>query len=304
MAWRQAIIWNTTVPIHWRIYAALGQDGLICKHLHETHIFTQNVLMKKCRMLLKMLSIGVLNDVQLTWCDCLSSFLIWTYWKQRRIYRNYTLTIEYLHVIITRTNGARWGPFKTCLSDFEMHPRVYGVRADDPLTKLVGSVRGTSLIHSSYRAVCGVVDINSIRGITIEGLSWKRGISWWRHRMETLLSLWEGNPPVIGGFPSQRASSTELWCFLWCLSEQAWKKRDLRDPWYVTLMQVDMLTGGHCRGYYSGTFSSFKSAVSYNQISCSDSTKGDGTHWTVIRMNARLNNPLNDRWFLVWLFWT
>ena len=175
MAWRQAIIWNNTVPIHWSIYAALGQDGLICKHLHETHIFTQNVLMKKCRMLLKMLSIGVRNDVQLTWCDCLSSFLIWIYWKQRRIYRNYTLTIEYLHVIITRTNGARWGPFKTCLSDFEMHPRVYGVGVDDPLAKLVGGVRGTSLINSSYRAVCGVVDINSVRGITIEGLSWKRG---------------------------------------------------------------------------------------------------------------------------------
>ena len=31
--------------------------------------------------------------------------------------------------------------------------------------------------------------------------------SWWRHQMETfsaLLALWQGNPPVTGGFPSQR----------------------------------------------------------------------------------------------------
>ena len=30
---------------------------------------------------------------------------------------------------------------------------------------------------------------------------------WWRHQMKTisaLLALWEGNPPVTGGFPSQR----------------------------------------------------------------------------------------------------
>ena len=39
--------------------------------------------------------------------------------------------------------------------------------------------------------------------------------------METisaLLVLCEGNPPVNGGFPSQKASDAELWCFLW--SEQ------------------------------------------------------------------------------------
>ena len=35
--------------------------------------------------------------------------------------------------------------------------------------------------------------------------------TWWRHQMEmvsTLLALCEGNPPVTGGFPSQRASNT------------------------------------------------------------------------------------------------
>ena len=30
-----------------------------------------------------------------------------------------------------------------------------------------------------------------------------------------------GIPPVTGGFPSQRASNSEIWCFLWYLPEQA-----------------------------------------------------------------------------------
>ena len=37
--------------------------------------------------------------------------------------------------------------------------------------------------------------------------------SWWRHGMETLsalLALCGGNPPVTGGFPSQRAGDAEL----------------------------------------------------------------------------------------------
>ena len=41
-------------------------------------------------------------------------------------------------------------------------------------------------------------------------------IAWWRHHMATLsllLTLCEGNPPVTGGFPSERASSTKLWFF-------------------------------------------------------------------------------------------
>ena len=38
-------------------------------------------------------------------------------------------------------------------------------------------------------------------------------ISWWRHRMEAffgLLTLCAGNSPVIGEFPSQRASDTDF----------------------------------------------------------------------------------------------
>ena len=38
----------------------------------------------------------------------------------------------------------------------------------------------------------------------------KCDLPWWHHDMETLsllLALCEGNPPVTGGFPSQRASN-------------------------------------------------------------------------------------------------
>ena len=48
-------------------------------------------------------------------------------------------------------------------------------------------------------------------------------VSWWHHNMETfstLLALCEENPPVTGGFPSQRASKADLWCFLLLL---VWK---------------------------------------------------------------------------------
>ena len=40
--------------------------------------------------------------------------------------------------------------------------------------------------------------------------------SWWRHKLEVfsvLLTLWEGNTSVTDGFPSQRASNTDLLCF-------------------------------------------------------------------------------------------
>ena len=43
--------------------------------------------------------------------------------------------------------------------------------------------------------------------------------TFWHHDMETLsklLALCEGNLPVIDGFPSQRASNTELWCAYCC----------------------------------------------------------------------------------------
>ena len=45
-------------------------------------------------------------------------------------------------------------------------------------------------------------------------------ITSWNETLSALLALCEGNPPVSGGFPSQRASNVKLWCILWCSPEQ------------------------------------------------------------------------------------
>ena len=45
--------------------------------------------------------------------------------------------------------------------------------------------------------------------------------SLWCQDMEmfsTLLAIWEVNPPVTGGFSSQRTSDVECWCFICCLA--------------------------------------------------------------------------------------
>ena len=72
-------------------------------------------------------------------------------------------------------------------------------------------------------------------------------LSWWRHQMETfcaLLALCEGNPPVTGGFPSQRPVTRSFDVFFICawinryqpLSKQSW-------GWWF----------GHHRGHYDVT---------------------------------------------------
>ena len=46
----------------------------------------------------------------------------------------------------------------------------------------------------------------------------------WRHQMETFyasLALCERNPPVTGGFPSQRPVTRSFFCFLWSAPEQS-----------------------------------------------------------------------------------
>ena len=46
----------------------------------------------------------------------------------------------------------------------------------------------------------------------------------WRNDMETfsaLLAFCDCTPQVTGGFPSQKASDEEIWCFLWCTLETA-----------------------------------------------------------------------------------
>ena len=52
-------------------------------------------------------------------------------------------------------------------------------------------------------------------------------ISWWHNQMETvsaLLALCEANPSGQRWIPLTKDSDTELWCFLWCPSEQTVKQ--------------------------------------------------------------------------------
>ena len=57
--------------------------------------------------------------------------------------------------------------------------------------------------------------------------------TWWRHPMETffaLLALCEGNPPVTGGFPSQRPVTRSFDLSLICAWTNGWaNNRDARD---------------------------------------------------------------------------
>ena len=55
-------------------------------------------------------------------------------------------------------------------------------------------------------------------------------MSWWRHQMETfsgLLVLWEGNPPVTGGFPPQRPV---MWSFDVFFDAEQTAKQTIRTP--------------------------------------------------------------------------
>ena len=56
--------------------------------------------------------------------------------------------------------------------------------------------------------------------------------TWWRHEMETfsaLLALCEGNPPVTGGFPSQRPITQRFDFSLICARTNGWANN--RDDW-------------------------------------------------------------------------
>ena len=60
----------------------------------------------------------------------------------------------------------------------------------------------------SYLSMLGLKLIHiSKRGPGRDKWWLEEAVTWWRHQMETfsaLLALCEGNPPVTGGFPSQR----------------------------------------------------------------------------------------------------
>ena len=83
-------------------------------------------------------------------------------------------------------------------------------------------------------------------------------ISWWRHQMEmcsALLALCEGNPPVTGGFPSQRPVTRIFYVFFDLRGRNGWaNNRDAADlsrhhaHYDVTVMMhmcVSIL-GQHC----------------------------------------------------------
>ena len=61
-------------------------------------------------------------------------------------------------------------------------------------------------------------------------------ISWWRHQMETysaLLALCEGNPLVIGDFPSQRPVTRSVDVFFDLLPSK-WLNRQSKRQWFET----------------------------------------------------------------------
>ena len=68
-----------------------------------------------------------------------------------------------------------------------------------------------------------------------------KGWQLWRHDIDTLialLTLFDGNPPETGGFPSKRVSNAELWCFLCypsgsissCFAIAMWRKATRAEP--------------------------------------------------------------------------
>ena len=79
--------------------------------------------------------------------------------------------------------------------------------------------------HSDFELTTDITDIARASSILTDSISEKtlpycngttliEVVTWRRHNMETfswLLSLYEGNPLVAGGFPSQRDSNPALW---------------------------------------------------------------------------------------------
>ena len=79
-------------------------------------------------------------------------------------------------------------------------------------------------------------------------IGWWNGLSLWRHQMETfsaLLPLCEGNPAVIGGFPSQRPMTRSFDVFFGLRLNKRLSKQS-RIRWYGT---PSRLLWRHCNGY-------------------------------------------------------
>ena len=62
-------------------------------------------------------------------------------------------------------------------------------------------------------------------------------LTWWRHQMETfpaLLALWERNPPVTGGFPSQRPVTPRRFDVFFDLRPSKRLSKHSRRRWFET----------------------------------------------------------------------
>ena len=81
--------------------------------------------------------------------------------------------------------------------------------------------------HSRMREM----DSSGGKGENYDDMTWKQ---WWHHQMETfsvLLALCEGNPPVTGGFPSQRPVTQSFDVFFYmCLNKRLSKQ--LKCQWF------------------------------------------------------------------------
>ena len=92
------------------------------------------------------------------------------------------------------------------------------------LTQAVGNKKSTWLWSAMPWCSCEVI---VMRRITSHFFSL---IPWWHHQMEkifTLLILYEGNPMVTGGFPSQRP-------VMWSFHVNKWVNKQSRRWWFET----------------------------------------------------------------------
>ena len=98
-------------------------------------------------------------------------------------------------------------------------------RADDWIGLLYGPQCHTDAEkHGPQRAYNHLyhspAGLGSLR--TFWQVSYCRVKSLWRHDLETFsafLALCEGNPPVTGGFPSQRDDNVDKWCIIFYWQE-------------------------------------------------------------------------------------
>ena len=95
--------------------------------------------------------------------------------------------------------------------------------------------------------------LSSLSPYSVARPQWVNGISWRHQVMEihpSLLALCEGNPPVTGGFPSQRTNNAKFWCLLW--TTNSWVPVNVMNNHFVGLVE-------DCNTYISSALAMEKS---------------------------------------------